>query len=91
MNEMDSDVYELLELAEEMKELFKRLEARGLASFERPGDGVAGAAHKRFEAVADAAKGFRWLRAVQLSLLKAAFDKDYAAELERLNRLARTR
>ena len=76
---MDSDVQKILDAANEMKEAFKRLEVRKAFTAGQAG------------AIADAAKAFRWLRACQLSELRAAFDAEYAAFLERLNEQARTK
>ena len=75
---MDSDVSEILEQSEKMAECFKALEARRTLE--------AG----QYNAVCAAANTFRWFRLVELSRLHAAFDADYKAELERMNRRAKT-
>ena len=45
----------------------------------------------RYDAVCSAANTFRWFSSVELSRLRAAFDPEYKAEMERLNRMAKTK
>ena len=76
---MDSDVEKILEAADQMKECFKALEARSSLDAEH------------YNAVCSAANTFRYFRMIEISRLRAAFDPEYAEELEKLNRQARTK
>ena len=80
---MDSDVQKILDAAEAMKGCFERLEVRGVKSFAEKGLAEESAA-VRYNAVSSAANTMRWFRAVELSLLRAAFDTEYAADMKKL-------
>jgi len=88
VSDMDSDVQKILDCCEQMKECFIRLEGRGVKSFAEKGLPEEAAA-KRYNAVGSAANTLRWFRAVEMSLLRAAFDPGYAAELEKMNRMVK--
>lgn len=70
---MDADVQKILEAAEQMKVAFKALEARKSLPLDRQ------------KAIAKAANMFRFFEGTDLSLLWAAFDQEYKAELDSLN------
>ena len=69
---MDLDVQETLDLAELMKEKFKKLEARQKFSLDQQ------------RKVREAADGLRGLRDRQFAHLRIAFDPEYADEMRRL-------
>ena len=75
---MDKDVRKIFDQVEEMMSVFNKLEARKAL------------APRQLFAVENAANGFRFFERMYLYELRAAFDAEYAEELKRLNRLART-
>lgn len=69
---MESEVQEILTMAEAMQKKFNALEKRQTFSAEK------------YKAVKDAANTLRWYRGVGLSLLRAAFDPVYAGKMKKL-------
>ena len=76
---MDDDVQKILDAADIMKAAFKDLERRQALTPDQ---------HNRVDS---AANTFRWFEGIELSLLRAAFDPDYAKELEDLTREAKVK
>lgn len=74
---MEKDVQNILDAAAVMKVSFKALELRQALPKER------------YDAIASAANTFRWFEGIELSKLRAAFDKEYANELKHMNRIAK--
>jgi len=73
---VDSDVQKILDAADQMKVSFKALEARRSLEWDEK------------KAVARAANQFRLFEGCHLAELRAAFDPEYAKELERMTKQA---
>jgi hypothetical protein len=74
---MDSDIKQILDLAERMKVTFKKLEARQMVS------------DRQYQAIRSAANMYRFFEGTNLSELRAAFDPEYAAQMKRLTKIAK--